>query len=624
MVTGEEFGNGEEKEARSEKHMEGTQYQFFLCAFLLLFVLFCDISLQTIGPYHFFVDNFPVFFMMIALLETLLYLLRVVFAFGNGYIHPDEYFQSPEVMAARLFVSENHFIPWEFQLPSPNRSLMPPFLGSGIPFLFGKWLFKFGLVSRGFLADMLLWSPRLWMVILSLACEVPLRRIFNTCFPSRPQNQQLASVLLHSTWSFVIFSSRTFSNTFEMMFFIILLWSTVGSALSKTRSDIPTMARRGSIIGVCLALGFSSRFTFLFFAFPVIVWWSLVGVFRQNTVYNALATFITQIVSVIMGFAISSSLLIITDSLAFGTMSWSGDGLHGWWSFPPLNNLLYNMDTSNLALHGLHPRWLHALVNAPLFFGILFPLSLLCPVRLVIMFFSPHGMSQMLSSGVFPIFLSIISGIGFLSVAPHQEARFLLPLAPAFAITAVAGLDALRSVIPNISVRRILTFTVLVNILLMIFFGVLHQGGVLMTLRRNGGRLSMEDPEEFAMRQILVFNRTMMPPKFAANSLVGMDKLEILDFETLSIRNARAVLLQACQSPSQVTFVYPELQTMSWLHKYDDIVDLNVLDCAERHVPHVDTESLGDILHTIRSNVFSVEVWKECFSLISCKTRCLQ
>jgi hypothetical protein len=56
----------------------------------------------------------------------------------------------------------------------------------------------------------------------------------------------------------------------------------------------------------------------------------------------------------------------------------------------------------------------------------------------------------------------------------------------------------------------------------MLFFGLLHQGGVLTTLRKGGGQLSNNDSEVFASRQILVFNRTMMPPKYAANSLVGM------------------------------------------------------------------------------------------------------
>lgn len=37
----------------------------------------------------------------------------------------------------------------------------------------------------------------------------------------------------------------------------------------------------------------------------------------------------------------------------------------------PLNFLKYNMNTKNLATHGLHPRFLHVLVNVPLLFSVL-------------------------------------------------------------------------------------------------------------------------------------------------------------------------------------------------------------------------------------------------------------
>ena len=48
-----------------------------------------------------------------------------------GMMHPDEFFQSQEIMA-RHFVPENAIlrrelvVPWEFQLPTPNRSIIFP------------------------------------------------------------------------------------------------------------------------------------------------------------------------------------------------------------------------------------------------------------------------------------------------------------------------------------------------------------------------------------------------------------------------------------------------------------------------------------------------------------------
>jgi len=36
----------------------------------------------------------------------------------------------------------------------------------------------------------------------------------------------------------------------------------------------------------------------------------------------------------------------------------------------PLNLLRYNLSTSNLSLHGIHPRWLHFVVNLPMVVGV--------------------------------------------------------------------------------------------------------------------------------------------------------------------------------------------------------------------------------------------------------------
>ncbi|RCK66595.1 hypothetical protein Cantr_04864 [Candida viswanathii] len=51
---------------------------------------------------------------------------RFVFALSNSYIHPDEHFQSFEVLTSRILGYSTN-IPWEFQ-DSPARSLGPLYL----------------------------------------------------------------------------------------------------------------------------------------------------------------------------------------------------------------------------------------------------------------------------------------------------------------------------------------------------------------------------------------------------------------------------------------------------------------------------------------------------------------
>jgi GPI mannosyltransferase 4 len=85
----------------------------------------------------------------------------------------------------------------------------------------------------------------------------------------------------------------------------------------------------------------------------------------------------------------------------------------------PWSNFKYNVNSLNLAEHGLHPPWTHLLVNLPCLLG---P-SLLIPV------IAPQPFRTSLKHLFGDIcFLCSISGLILLSSRPHQEFRFLLPI----------------------------------------------------------------------------------------------------------------------------------------------------------------------------------------------------
>lgn len=120
----------------------------------------------------------------------------------------------------------------------------------------------------------------------------------------------------------------------------------------------------------------------------------------------------------------------------------------------PLNNFLYNSDSANLAQHGIHPRYQHFLVNLPQLLGPAFPL----------IFFLRR-------SHINASVVSALSGILFLSIFPHQEARFLLPAVPLI-------LSSIR--LPyNLTLRKTWTATwIIFNLALGLLMGVYHQGGI--------------------------------------------------------------------------------------------------------------------------------------------------
>lgn len=53
----------------------------------------------------------------------------------------------------------------------------------------------------------------------------------------------------------------------------------------------------------------------------------------------------------------------------FNPKTWAHLGVKGSFTVTMLNNLVYNMDSANLAQHGLHPRFFHLFLNYPILFG---------------------------------------------------------------------------------------------------------------------------------------------------------------------------------------------------------------------------------------------------------------
>ncbi|KAL2365058.1 hypothetical protein RJZ56_002029 [Blastomyces dermatitidis] len=127
----------------------------------------------------------------------------------------------------------------------------------------------------------------------------------------------------------------------------------------------------------------------------------------------------------------------------------------------PLNNLFYNSDTSNLANHGLHPRYNHFLVNLPQLLGPIY-------VLLLYSFTFPNARSYFSFRNLRAI--SALSATALLSIFPHQEPRFLIPCVPLL-------LTCFR---PPRS-RFFLAAWILFNAALGILMGVYHQGGVIPT-----------------------------------------------------------------------------------------------------------------------------------------------
>lgn len=128
----------------------------------------------------------------------------------------------------------------------------------------------------------------------------------------------------------------------------------------------------------------------------------------------------------------------------------------------PLNNLIYNSDSSNLALHGIHPRYQHFTVNLA---------QLLGPVYILLIW---SLVTKGTNSAMFSLrnirAYAALSGTAALSIFPHQEARFIMPSIPLI----LTCFSPPRS-------RIFLASWIIFNGLLGVLMGSYHQGGVFPT-----------------------------------------------------------------------------------------------------------------------------------------------
>lgn len=283
------------------------------------------------------------------------------------------------------------------------------------------------------------------------------------------------------------------------------------------------------LLGSLLALGFFTRFTFLFFFFPL----GIELVRRQDEllqqhahkkdrlpcpITRRIRTALSIALQGLLSFALCSAGIIWLDTQYFrpeASVSAFEDLV-----IAPLNNLRYNLQYENLQLHGVHPRITHLVVFMPMLFGPLF-------LQFLRDLISPNNNQRHQLFGK----LSVLFPIACLSMAPHQEARFLLPvLVPLHLFTFGQC----------VSSRLRIVVWLLFNFALTIFFALLHQGGIvplMLSLSTGSSSSSVLSSCQFnpiysadLIGQVpLVFYKTYMPPRFLLAGLQITPTFRVID-----------------------------------------------------------------------------------------------
>ncbi|KIW09072.1 uncharacterized protein PV09_00020 [Verruconis gallopava] len=359
----------------------------------------------------------------------LLVVLRIYFALSPSYLHPDENFQGPEVIAGEVFNYPVHHT-WEFTSDYPIRSTFPLWLIYGLPMLILRSIWE-GL-GREVPPRVVYWTLRLLMFTLSFVLEDwALQELVHS-----PRKRRVAIMLVASSYVTWTYQSHTFSNAVETL---VVLWSLV--LIQRVVEDKEhSGAFACAVLAFLVTLGIFNRITFP--AYIVVPASQLLPHFRRKPV--ALLSIVIFGLLTAVSAVLMDTAFYRRDTPLFATALKAP-------IVTPFNNLLYNVATSNLAQHGLHPIYQHAAVNLP---------QLLGPAYLLI-FANCFYTSTRLVGAVF--------GTLILSIFPHQEARFLLPAVPLI-------LSSLK--LPKHGTKFFFSVWVVFNLIFGTLMGTYHQGGV--------------------------------------------------------------------------------------------------------------------------------------------------
>lgn len=325
---------------------------------------------------------------------------------------------------------------------------------------------------------------------------------------------------LGSSYVVLVFGTRTFSNTFEMALCSILLYYVAEAMVQsntiiyhteylkerydeakttvervkiyKLKSSLPSHTFNNcAIISTLCVVGVFNRPTFLVFGLPIVFYWLHRG---MGTKIVTFFDFNLRIVFLVITAIPSLIFFIIFDSMYYGYLSlaeiFHNQFVIGLNNFvvTPLNFIKYNLDPTKTAEHGVHPKYVHFLVNIPLLFNILGVIAICSLLSMVYRFLIGEYRTLPRAQSVIGLMTcSIFVPVFFLSFINHQEPRFLIPIllpiillhSPKLKSGISTNFRFLNRTLGRLlSSKYLLNSWFIINIICTLVYGFLHQGGI--------------------------------------------------------------------------------------------------------------------------------------------------
>ncbi|XP_075558550.1 phosphatidylinositol glycan anchor biosynthesis class Z [Dermacentor variabilis] len=547
---------------------------------------------------------------------------RICFAvvfLQTGYVHPDEFFQNTEVVAGDLFGLKIHRT-WEFTSPYPIRSMTTIWMTTLIPLSILKLIWSC-VATAGTLPSpvLLLMVPRIFACAASFVCDYA---IYHLAAPPAKQKRRFkALVFLGSSYVTCVFYTRTFSNSIESYLLALLLLcvnNVMHNDQLKLKDARVKVSRRYCLISFLLCIGTFNRPTFICFALPAIVFWLCSRVDRniktkkRRTRAQIAQKLAKRVAKLGMCFLLWAQYPIMFDTFYFHPETFSRDGPRRL-VVAPLNFILYNLDTANLELHGRHPNFLHLLVNFPLLFNVLGIPALWASCKVL------YDRLSRTSRPVCPETLTVsktfdtvaactlLLPLCALSLFKHQEPRFLVPLLIPVVLMAHR----------HFSTKLMEFCWGLLNILFIVFFGYVHQGGLIPCMLNVHGHLAQYKPNVSAT---VMFAHTYMPPRHLLTVKEGSAAVEIVDMMGTNLKGHDLMLYFMENRASLNYLVAPPSfvdSEMALWKDYLHILCTSYTHFSSEHLPHFSYAdylhgrvSLSDLTKALTLNVYLVQLPK--------------
>ncbi|KAK1204342.1 PIGZ mannosyltransferase, partial [Pygoscelis papua] len=444
-------------------------------------------------------------------------------------LHPDEFFQSPEVMAGDILNLQVYY-PWEFLSSSPCRTVVFPLMTSGVTYWVIKSLQQLDLCSSCINSYTLLVSPRLLFTMFSFILDYSVYRLA----PFWEADPWKALVLLAGSYVTLVFYTRTFTNALEGLLFALLM-----VLVSSRKPDgSPAEPTSSPLVGIITTAGFFNRPTFLAFALMPLLYWAGLIVDSQK----GIKTVINHFLKLVLCACFTAIVFVTADTFYFTAM-----GLDNLYSIKksslfdvigqlnekmivtPFNFLSYNLNPRNLALHGSHPRVTHFTVNGIMLFGILHILAIGAGFKMLKKYICQliqvksycHGSSGLFvhSEGNPALLLFYFVPLAFLSLFSHQEPRFLIPLILPLVLFSTSQNRAVKW-------KHVI---IIFNVLGALLFGCLHQGGLIPCLLHLEQLVHSPESSNHPRHYTLLFAHTYMPPRSLLNIKKRDTHIEVID-----------------------------------------------------------------------------------------------